>query len=177
MAQDINDCCRRNNQLRNMTIRTSVCIKKFNILRKFVGDAKPSIDLGCGAYEPLEINTTDACDIAPAAAGFLKEHGFKGNFFVADIRNLPTEDKKYKVAVCSEVIEHLKTEEDVIKAFKEIDRISESWIVTTPLNRIPDPDHYFFFTRESLKKLIPLKDYFIFDDGFYIYISNKKEVL
>lgn len=170
------DCCRRNYEEYkkfNGFFGTNTEFR-INILKEFVQDRVPNIDIGCGSYMPKFINATHACDNSSLAKKYLKQEGWSGNFKTASVVKLPYKDQEFKSAVCSEVIEHLSTEKQVIKAFNEINRISEKWLITTPNTIIDDPDHKFFFTGDHLFDLIPFpRDYYIIiRKGIYFYISN-----
>ena len=171
------DCCVRNYKYMDATLAGPKFMQRIEILKKFIGNLNSSIDIGCGAYTPVILKTTHACDHAEIAGKYLKELDYKGDFRKADVKNLIYKDKEFKVAVCSEVIEHLRTEKQVVKAFKEIDRISDKWLVTTPRPVCYDKDHTFFFTSDHLFDLIPfdLSYYVILTKGIYFYISNDKD--
>jgi len=172
-----NDCIDRNFKFRNITLKDPCQILRFKILTAFVDNEPNSISIGCGSYEPLIIGTSYACDISPRAEAYLKKLGYQGKFFVADVRKLPFENKRFKIAVCSEVIEHLNTLGDVVLAIYEINRIADKWVITTPAGYSPDPDHKFHFTEEQLEKLIAPHEYKIFKKDFFFYISNDEEKL
>jgi hypothetical protein len=157
---------------------------RINTLKRFLNKEKPSLDLGCGAYMPKILGTTHACDNDEIAYDYLKKQGWNGIFKVVNISNpLPFKDKEFRVVICSEVIEHLKSEKAVTSAIKEIDRISERWIVTTPSVYFSDRDHKFFFTPNELFRLMPwafedhTKKYIIFRKLNYYYITNDIERL
>lgn len=134
------------------------------------------ISLGSGPYEPVRINANYALDIAPNARKYLKEVGFKGKFILADCKEIPNKDKFYDVGVCSEVLEHLLTMDDVMQVIREVERTCKMWIFTTPCNplgaRNTEPTHKRFLGQDILKKLF--KDYkvFITKDKIYYYIMK-----
>jgi len=171
------DCVTRNNELMG-AFHEGMFIERINILKDFVNE-HPSIDLGCGAFMPKLLGTTHACDDSALAMGFLTQRGWKGKFKQVDIsKPLPYSDKQFKVAVCSEVIEHLDTEEEIRGLFKEIDRISNRWIVTTPSAFFDDPDHKFYFSPNQLFEVIPFErdKFIIYRKGVYYYITNDLNV-
>ena len=173
------DCVRRNFEQMKAALSVNYSKYRVNILKLFINREKPSIDLGCGAYMPKILDTTHACDNSRLAYDFLKKQGWKGYFQVIELSKiLPYKDRQFKVAICSEVIEHLKTEKAITQLIKEIDRISERWIVTTPSVYFSDRDHKFFFTPNQLFKIMPWgysehkKRYIIFSKLNYYYIRN-----
>lgn len=173
------DCIRRNYGQMEAALKVPYSKYRVNVLKRFIAREKPSIDLGCGAYMPSILGTTDACDNDKIAYTYLKKQGWRGKFMVVELSKvLPYKDKQFKVAVCSEVIEHLKTENAVTQAIKEIDRISERWIITTPAVYFSDRDHHFFFTPNQLFKIMPWpyedhrKRFIIFNKLNYYYITN-----
>lgn len=175
-----NDCVKRNFLSMDSHLHHPNSQERIKILKRFIGKVKPNIDVGCGAFMPLVLGTTHACDYNMVAKGYLKSLKWKGEFKVGDLRKkLPYTDKQFKVAVCSEVIEHLKTKKQVLNAFLEIDRISESWIVTTPSVYIADKDHKLFFCSGNLFNFIPFgRQYFVvINKGPYFYISNNLKKL
>ena len=185
MGKVSNDCCRRNYEeyKKYKGIFGTNAELRINALKSFIGKRHPSIDIGCGAYTPKYLGTTHACDNSSLAKGYLKKEGWKGSFKTASVTKLPYKNKQFKSAVCSEVIEHLCTEKQVTKAFEEINRIAEYWLITTPNQIIDDPDHKFFFTGDHLFDLIPFprENFIIIRKGIYFYISNDipkiKEIL
>lgn len=170
------DCVTRNNELMS-AFQEGMFIDRINILKEFVND-HPSIDLGCGAFMPKLLGTTHACDDSLLALKFLLKKGWNGDFKQLDVsKKLPYFDKQFRCAVCSEVIEHFKTEEDVTSLFREIDRISEKWVVTTPSAFFDDPDHTFYFYPNKLFEVIPFEreKFIIYRKGVYYYITNDIE--
>jgi len=174
-----NDCVRRNYEIKEAMLNVPYSKYRVSVLRKFIGKSKPSIDLGCGGFMPEILGVTHACDDSLLAYNYLKKSGWKGKFKLADIgKSIPYKDKMFKVAVCSEVIEHLKTKEEVTNAIKEIDRISDKWLITTPSVYFSDKDHKFFFTPNDLFKIMPwgiegnMQKYIIFQKLNYYYITN-----
>jgi hypothetical protein len=157
---------------------------RIEVLKKFLDERNPSIDLGSGGFMPNILGVTHACDDSMLAGRYLKTLGWNGKFKVVDItKPLPYKDKQFKVALCSEVIEHFRTKKLVSDFFKEINRISEFWIVTTPSVFFQDRDHNFVFTPTDLFEMLPwgqaghLKDYIIFNKMNYYYITNDIERL
>jgi len=168
------DCIKRNNELMKTFTKDSMFIERIKVLKKFV-NRQPSIDLGCGAFMPSILNTTHACDNSILAHEYLKKRGWRGIFDKVDLaKKLPYKDKQFKRTVCSELIEHLNTKTQIKNLFKEIDRISEKWIVTTPSAFFDDPDHKFYFGPNELLDVIPFErdKFIVIRKGVYYYISN-----
>jgi hypothetical protein len=161
--------------MKDRVIESRIHGDRIKILKKFIGRNKKVIDVGCGAFMPTILKVDFACDVLDDSIKFLKKDGWKGKFKKASVTDLPYKDKEFKIAICSEVIEHLRKKEDVLKAFKEIDRISINWIVTTPSAYDLDPDHTFHFgyDDDNLFDFIP-KDInsVVVRKGYYYFISN-----
>jgi hypothetical protein len=169
------DCIKRNYEGKEGFLKNPRYKERLLILRRFIGNDKPSIDLGSGGFMPKFFEVTHACDDNFLSMELLVKEGWNGDFEIVNLEHtLPYSGKQFKVAICSEVIEHFKTKEGVINLFNEIDRIAERWIVTTPAAFIPDKDHNFWFSPYDLFDLIKLpKDKFlVVRKGIYYYISN-----
>lgn len=153
---------------------------RYHILLKFCKNCRNILSVGCGPKEPILINAAYACDITPLSCEALEKSGWKGIFFISSCDKIKAFDKEFDIAVCSEVIEHLPTTQDVINTFKEVDRVAKKWIITTPNSAvIPPPSqnlaHKLFFTLEIIKKIIPFvegKDYKIYTHDYHMYIES-----
>lgn len=108
----------------------------FKVKKDFIQGHNKSLSVGCGAYEPFYIGATNACDICSKAKEYLDELGWKGEFKTCPCDELDYEDKEFDVAVSGEVIEHLPTIDVVLKSLRELDRVANNWLATTPLNKI-----------------------------------------
>jgi hypothetical protein len=170
------NCIKRNYESKERFLTMIKERDRLNNLKRFIGTRKPSIDLGSGGFMPKFLGVTYACDDNELALEYLKKEKWNGVFEVVDLRKtpLPFGDKQFEVLVCSEVIEHLDTLDQIKNLFKEIDRISKRWVVTTPSPFIPDRDHNFWFSPNDLFELIPFeKDYYtIFQKYIHYYITN-----
>lgn len=176
----MNNCLQRNFELRNYFKDSDIHKSRLNVLKSFLGKEKKAIDIGCGGFMPIELAVKHACDIDKYASNLLESLNWKGKFKEASVDNLPYKDKEFNIAICSEVIEHLRSKNSVLQAFNELNRISEKWIVTTPAVYDIDPDHrfHFGFNNHDLFKFIPKNVKFtIVRKGYYFYISNDKEKL
>jgi len=136
------------------------------IIRKYLdGCASWLLDAGCGDYEPVFVSNFSnavALDLSFIALKSLKRHGFKGHLVRGSITHLPFKDNAFSRAVASEVIEHLAELLDVDLALKEVDRVSKSYLITTPnCNRVwgkfYDPTHFQFFDKRSLSSRFTYK--------------------
>lgn len=106
------------------------------------------LSIGCSGFEPTLYHATHAIDISPIADRFLKYNDWKGVFAVGSVTHLPYENQEFDLAICSEVIEHLPTDNDVRNAFLEISRVAKNWLITTPASPIPEPTHKRFWPIE-----------------------------
>lgn len=169
------NCVERNYNMKDKVEESRIHSDRINTLRKFIGKNKKVLDVGCGAFMPLLLKINYACDIVDDSFKFLKKDGWKGKFKKGSVTDLPYKDKEFKFAICSEVIEHLKKKEHVLKAFEELDRISNKWIITTPSAYDLDPDHKFHFgyDDDNLFDFIPKHiNCVVIRKGYYYYISN-----
>lgn len=143
---------------------------RYQTMKDFCAGAKTILSVGCGTREPVLMGATHACDLVSSGLQSLKDAGYKGDFKECPCYDLPFEDKSFDVAVCSEVIEHLYSEEEVKKTIAELDRVAKRWIITTPCKGNPtwmhEPAHFFTFTDEKLKELF---------DGFECEITRLGE--
>jgi len=130
---------------------------RYKTMHDFCKNAEMSLSVGSGPKEPIVVNTTHACDIVQRSETELTKNGYKGKFKYADCTNLPYLENAFDAAICSEVIEHLQTEEQIRKTFLELDRVAKKWLVTTPApgnsTYINEISHNFSFTREKLEEL------------------------
>ena len=110
------------------------------------------LSVGCSGYEPILYHATHALDVLPLAHDYLKENGWTGEFVAGSVTALPWPDKFFDCAICSEVVEHLPADEDVLDAFREIDRVAKNWLITTPASPIPEHTHKRFWPIEAASK-------------------------
>lgn len=103
------------------------------------------LSVGCSGFEPKLYGATHALDVHKTALRLLRYNEWKGEFKVGSCTALPWPDRFFDLAICSEVIEHLPTDDDVLCAFKEIDRVAKNWLITTPSSPIPEPTHKRFW--------------------------------
>lgn len=131
---------------------------RYKFMKEFCSKHKTILSVGAGIKEPVLIGATNACDLINCGLPKMREAGFKGNFVKCPCYNLTYEDDSFDVAVCSEVIEHLYSEGEIINTFKELNRVAKNWLVTTPAKGNPtwigEPSHNFTFTEDKLKMLL-----------------------
>ena len=132
---------------------------RFAQINKIKGDAKTVLSIGCGPKEPIGIGATHACDIAFNAQRFLEGSQWKGEFKQCSCDDLPYADKQFDFVVCSEVIEHLPEEADIMRTFQEVDRVGKRWLLTTPwITRKQgntEKTHRHFLNEEEIKRIVP----------------------
>jgi hypothetical protein len=138
---------------------------RFRKLMEFINRNRTAtsfiLDIGSGAYMPIMIDATHACDVSRIAGDILEQSGWNGIFSVASCDKLPYRDKSMSLAVCCEVIEHLPDYEMVVRTFQEIDRVAKKWHMDTPLASRSgfrdswniEPTHKQFFSMDDLKRL------------------------
>jgi ubiquinone/menaquinone biosynthesis C-methylase UbiE len=94
-------------------------------------------DIGCGIGKQCEIlkNKFDCrfygIDFSPATVSYLKDKNIFDEVFLASSDTLPIGTKSCEVAISMENLEHLY-EEQVLNALKELIRVSNHVIITTP---------------------------------------------
>ncbi len=105
-----------------------------------------TLDLGC--------SNSPYSKYFPNRIGLDVKEG-KGVDVVGDAHNLPFEDNKFDVILCTEVLEHLHTPSKAISEMKRVLKPKGKLILTTrfifPLHDIPND--YFRYTKYGLKHL------------------------
>ena len=144
--------------------------KRYKIICGFTGYPLRILDAGCGSSRIL--------GALPQAIGLdinfkkLRYNLSLGNPLVnADIRNLPFKDLSFEAIICSQVIEHLKPDENIFKELKRVlkeqgililgtpDYARLSWILIEGLYKRLIPggyadEHITHYRRISLIKII-----------------------
>jgi len=122
---------------------------------------KRILDFGSGVGTLLNIisqdNTTicHGLDMTPFCIELAKK-GARNNakYFLGDEKknNLPND---YDAIICTEVLEHIEHEDDVIQFFREKLKRNGAVIVTVPSEKsqLKVPNHYRIYTKNSLRKL------------------------
>ena len=176
------DCVFRNFQQIDGDRRSDRVQERIKIIQDFCKGAKKILSVGCGAHEPIDINATHAIDVAQNSEAFLRKQGWKGSFYLGSCDNFPIPwgktapkgEKKFDVAVCSEVIEHLPDLDIVTTTFKEVNRVARRWIFTCPDWKGTEPTHKRAFTFDLLKGVTEGLDCEIKHIGRYWYITHNE---
>jgi len=167
------DCIKRNFDVHISWGNNPYIRDRYMALRDFIAPGKTSISIGSGGVEAHAIHATHALDVHPVAHELLKSIGWKGIFKLGSCTFIPYPDKSFDYAVCSEVIEHLPTLDDVRKTFLEINRIAKRWMVTTPAIDVHEKTHKFLFTINDLYNLAGDLDVKINRRGIFYYVTKE----
>jgi len=148
--------------------------RRYTYEKRFVIPFEKVLCAGCYVYEPIEVGATHACDLHEGSGKRLAEYGWKGEFKIGDVRNLPYEDKEMDCVCCCEVLEHLENMDDVKKAISEILRVGKNFLISIPFeNDVPAASHNNVFNEEILKTLFPEGTH-IFVKRPFMFASNKE---
>ena len=155
------DTIMRNYEWRDRNTKTMRVQKLIEICKVVKNRGGKIIDVGCGGYMPRVLKADAAVDINDLSRTLLRRDGWQGDFYLTDGRSLPLRRKEFDLAICSEVIEHMDSMEDVRTLLAELRRIAHEFVVTTPAAsaagvRDPwntEPTHRLFFTEETLLAL------------------------
>ena len=149
-----------------------MCLKRF--LKDSVNHMV--LDCGCGEKEPVIVcnrGNAVALDISIVALKNLRSLGFKGHLILGHCLFLPFKDKCFEKSVSSELIEHLNSKREVLAFKGEIERVSNSIMLTTPNSEFlfmwSDPTHKLFFNSKNVKE--------IFNDYVFSQASLPSDVL
>jgi len=153
------DCVYRNFKKIDGDRKSERVHQRSKIIKNFCKGAKKILSVGCGPFEPIDINATHAIDVAINSRDYLREQGWKGSFYLGSCDNLastwgkvaPYGLPRFDVAVCSEVIEHLPDLDIVKKTFQEVNRVARRWIFTCPDWIGTEPTHKRAFNEKMLK--------------------------
>lgn len=146
----------------------------------FVQPHKEILDVGSGGFMPIILGAGHACDISKIAGELLEKDDWKGEFTACPCWSLPYQDKEFDVAVCTEVIEHLDDEADVLATIRELDRVSKRWILTTPCasksgfkdSWNAEKTHHLFLSLEDMQRLTEAYKVTIEKKGIHIFIKK-----
>lgn len=148
-------------------------------------DDSKILDIGSGAYMPIVLGATHACDVVEMAGDILEKSGWKGCFEIGSCDDLPYKDKQFDIAICSEIIEHLPEMDSVVETFSEIERVAKKWILTTPKASKTgfrddwniEPSHLQFLTFNDIQELVevtlPGIPYRIEEVGHYVVVIRE----
>lgn len=152
---------------------------RIKIIKDFCAGAQKILSVGCGAHEPIDINATHAIDIVRNSEAYLRKQGWKGLFYLGSCDDFPfswsDKGKKFDVAVCSEVIEHLPDLDIVKKTFQEVNRAAKRWIFTCPDWKGTEPTHKRAFDEKMLKEVTEGLDCKIEHKERYFYITHNEK--
>lgn len=146
---------------------------RYDILKRFCSPFKTILSIGSAGYEPVIIGATHAIDVTALAGVYLAREGWKGRYFVGSVTALPFGDHEFECGVCSEVIEHLPSLDDVNTALDEINRVCKNWIVTTPCRPVPEPDHKHFFSPQQVTEWVS-KYQFMSPCRYYVKVYTRE---
>lgn len=151
------DCVYRNFKQIDGDRKSKRVQDRTKIIKDFCKDAKKILSVGCGPFEPIDINATHAIDVVRNSEEYLRDQGWKGSFYLGSCDNLARgwslKKRMFDVAVCSEVIEHLPDLDIVKKTFQEVNRVANRWIFTCPDWKGTEPTHKRAFTEKMLKEV------------------------
>ena len=94
------------------------------------------------------------------------------NFYHSNDFNFLPVCGKFDGVVCSEVIEHVENDRDLVSGLIEITK--RVLIITTPNKRVNDPGHLRVYTEEVLSKLLDGHNFRIVENGIFFYGIVKK---
>lgn len=170
------DCVYRNYKQIDGDRKSQRVQDRIKIIKDFCKGAKRILSVGCGPFEPIDINATHAIDVVTNSRDYLREQGWKGSFYLGSCDNLPgnwsSKQCNFDVAVCSEVIEHLPNLDIVKKTFQEVNRVATKWIFTCPDWKGTEPTHKRAFTEKMLKAVTEGLDCRIEHRGRYWYVFH-----
>ncbi len=131
-------------------------------LKKFLDDSvnHTVLDCGCGEKEPAIVcnrGNAVALDLSIVALKNLRSIGFKGHLILGHCLFLPFRERCFEKSVSSELIEHLNSKREVSAFKREIERVSNSIMLTTPNSEFlfmwSDPTHKLFFNSKNIKEI------------------------
>jgi len=174
------DCIERNFAGYKRNIHDPVTIHRLNTLKSFINCyanllVHPHIKIlsvGSGGFEPVFIGSNFACDVDEISYNLLRSQGWKGFFFPCSCDHIPYPNSYFSVAVCSEVIEHLPSDDIVSATIKELNRVADHWIITTPIRDVQEPTHRKVFNAFELKQLAGDIPCTLETKGLFFYLHN-----
>ncbi|MDH3251713.1 MAG: glycosyltransferase, partial [Ignavibacteria bacterium] len=136
--------------------------KRLSFIRDHVSGRVLEIGAACGnmtRYIAANPAVTYVCavDQQPEYIAQLRQYGFpKVEAICADLRTYPFNDQ-FDCVVMGELIEHLSLAEEqaLVSRLRAIMRPGASFIITTPIGFMPDPDHVRGFSREEFNLHVP----------------------
>lgn len=156
-------------QIRGLTSRlVLLCLntvwRNMSIWKRFRNRDAKILDVGCGRHsfmsEVIKSQGFNAIglDIFEPNVIEAKQHNIYQDVLVGDARQLPFKDKQFDLAVSIEVLEHLN-KEDGEKALAELERVSNTVVITTPIGKSqhhayygnPHEEHKYIWNLQELK--------------------------
>lgn len=140
--------------------------------------AKSVLDAGTGHgvlmnYFLLNNNYSNVVAIDKNARQGIVELSPYQDFKIMSVCKLEFDTNAFELVTCTEVLEHLPTEEQFNQALHELRRVSsKTLIVSLPFEEQEplEKDHYHRFDLEKIKQLFPNGTYTILDHGNFKHI-------
>ena len=133
----------------------------FNEICKRVEEGSTVLDAGCGLGLLLDrLAKSNSCktiglDISKVAINFIKEKGHDG--VVSALPEIPLEDNSVDVVTSTELLEHIRYPDDVMKSFKRICRPNGKIILMVPNDALGPLDlsqHHQKYTPQDFKEFL-----------------------
>ena len=127
---------------------------------------KTVLDLGCGdgaltsfiCQKGAKVIGLDNQELGlKFAKEFLKSQGLEAELILADVYQIPLKDNSVDFVVASDIIEHVRKPDKLLREAQRVLKTGGTIIITTPyrLTEKPmDPFHYREFYPKELKKLV-----------------------
>jgi len=137
-------------------------------------EGKRFIDIGCGLGHSTNIlkkflpGDWSGLEFMESAIKKAKELFPDITFYYSKDFNFLPVCGAFDSAVCSEVIEHVENDKDLVSGLIEITK--KILVITTPNKRINDPGHLRVYTEESLSKLFDGYNFKIIKDDIFFYV-------
>ncbi|MEW5819939.1 MAG: class I SAM-dependent methyltransferase [Cyanobacteriota bacterium] len=139
--------------------------KSFEEVAKRIDSGTKVLDAGCGLGLLLDyLSQQNTCktiglDISKVAIDEVKNKGHEG--YLSNLPEIPLEDNSVDVVCATELLEHIRFPDDVIKSFKRVCNPQGKIIIVVP-NEVLGPldlsQHYRAYTPENLEEF--LNNYF-----------------
>lgn len=118
-------------------------LRKKAVGRALRGEAGgPFLEVGCGIAPVTEGAQVVYSDLSAVALSLLRSGGRRGHYVAADAACLPFKSRSFRVAVCSEVLEHLRDDRAALSEMARVVGPSGRLVLTFPHGR-------FYFTRDD----------------------------
>jgi len=113
-------------------------IARVELIRSLLGSRRTGLmlDVGCGdawvSYNVADLVFPVGIDPSVEGISSAKKHGYKYPLIVADAINIPFRGDVFDKVLCSEVIEHVIDDEQLLKEINEVLKMQGIVIITTP---------------------------------------------